>query len=472
MDQPIEQTAPATPDLQAAASVLRDYRARYKASARLTESDPAYVDPRACIRDAVARAEQAAEAETPALSAALWSALVERKGATEFDWTCAAFHALENDDFALAQSRAARALARVSNDLGAQAILHQAQRGGAADVGFTGRFCDAPFRTIETAPGGDVYFCCPAWLPKPIGNLGDDSAEAIWNSAAARDIRASIHDGSYRYCSRSHCPKLSGNSLPETTELTHARMAEIAQSEATALEDMPERLVLSHDRSCNLSCPTCRSELVLARKEEQKRLNALADRVLFPLMGRARRVRLTGSGDPFGSAHFQYVLRRLRDIENPNLKIDLQTNGVLLTPALWERLGLEGRVDQMLVSADAATPETYAELRRGATFDQLLRALDFIAELRRDNRIRVFRLDFVVQARNFREMPAFAELARSLGCDGVKFQMVRNWGTFTPEEFSAADIGRHDHPEHGAFRAVLEEPVLQSPGVEVWGLRL
>ena len=24
---------------------------------------------------------------------------------------------------------------------------------------------------IETAPGGEVYFCCPAWLPTPIGNL-------------------------------------------------------------------------------------------------------------------------------------------------------------------------------------------------------------------------------------------------------------------------------------------------------------
>lgn len=472
MDQQIEHTASASPDIEAAAAVLRDHRERYRASAGLTESDPRYADPRGCISDAVAHTERAAGAETSALRAALWSTLVERRGATEFDWTCAALHALESGDFGLAQTRAARALAKMSNDLGAQAILHQAQRGGAPDAGFKGRFCDAPFRTIETAPGGDVYFCCPAWLPKPIGNLGDESAEAIWNSNAARDIRASIHDGSYRYCSRSHCPKLSANSLPETAELKNARMAGIAQSQQTSLEDMPERLVLSHDRSCNLSCPTCRSELVLARKEEQKRLNALADRVLFPLMGRARRVRLTGSGDPFGSAHFQYVLRRLRDIENPNLKIDLQTNGVLLTPALWDRLGLEGRVDQMLVSADAATPETYAELRRGATFDQLLRALDFIAELRRDNRIRVFRLDFVVQARNFREMPAFAKLAQNLGCDGVKFQMVRNWGTFTPEEFSAADIGRHDHPENEAFRSVLKDPALNTPNVEIWGLRL
>lgn len=466
----MDRIAPALPDIAAAIEALRAHRAAYRASARLTASDPRYTDPRSAIETAVAAAEQAAGADTPETRAALWSALVGRAGVSSFDWTLAAAHALAAGDHGTAEARAARALARETNDLGAQAILHQARRGGAPDPGLAGRFCDAPFRTIETAPGGDVYFCCPAWLPKPIGNLDDASAEDIWNSAAARDIRASIHDGSYRYCSRSHCPKLTADTLPETRDLPPSAMAGIARSGATMLEALPERLVLSHDKSCNLSCPSCRSGLILARKDEQKRLNALADRVLLPLMRQARRVRLTGSGDPFGSAHFQYVLRRLRDLDNPRLKVDLQTNGVLVTAALWERLGLDGLVDQVLVSADAATPETYAVLRRGATFEQLLRGLEVIADLRRRNRIRVFRLDFVVQARNFREMPAFVALANRFGCDGVKFQMIRNWGTFTAEDFAAQDIARADHPEHAAFRAVLDHPALTAPNVEIWGL--
>lgn len=139
---------------------------------------------------------------------------------------------------------------------------------------------------------------------------------------------------------------------------------------------------------------------------------------------------MTASGDPFGSAHFQYVLRHLDRAGNPRLRVDLQTNGLLLTPRLWGALNLEGRVDQLLVSADAARPETYAVLRRGGDFAVLGRNLAFFAALRREGRIGRLRLDFVVQAANFEEMPAFVAWARALGCDGVKFQRIRNWGAY------------------------------------------
>jgi len=36
-----------------------------------------------------------------------------------------------------------------------------------------------------------VFFCCPAWLPVPIGNLETESADEIWNSPAAQEIRGS-----------------------------------------------------------------------------------------------------------------------------------------------------------------------------------------------------------------------------------------------------------------------------------------
>ena len=228
--------------------------------------------------------------------------------------------------------------------------------------------------------------------------------------------------------------------------------------------------MLSHDRSCNLSCPSCRTGLILARKAEQASLNRVADTVLFPLLSNADRLRVTSGGDPFGSAHFQYVLRHLDRASNPGLRLELQTNGILLTPRLWERLKLEGRVDQLIVSVDAAEPNTYAVVRRGGRFEILLDNLAFISALRRERRIRWLRFDFVVQAKNFREMPAFVDLARSFAADGVKFQMVRSWGTWTPQEFARQDIGDPAHPEHADFLAVLRDPRLAPPYSELWGM--
>ena len=274
------------------------------------------------------------------------------------------------------------------NDLYVQSLYQRAHHDISAapndESAFPHLFCRAPFQNIETNPNGDVFFCCPAWLPKPIGNLNHASAGEIWNSAAAQDIRASIHDGSYRHCSRIHCPKLSGGGsrLEPKDKITHQEMAVVAEAQDTRLTSMPANIILSHDRSCNIACPSCRRELILARKDEQSALNAMADNVIFPLLSQARKVCVTASGDPFGSAHFQYVLRNLERSENPRLRLDLQTNGLLLNPKLWEKLKLEGKVDQLLVSSDAATPETYAELRRGGVFSTLLKNLEFMSALR------------------------------------------------------------------------------------------
>ena len=39
----------------------------------------------------------------------------------------------------------------------------------------------------------------------------------------------------------------------------------------------------------------------------------MADEVLLPLARDALRVRVTSSGDPFGSGHFRYVMKELID---------------------------------------------------------------------------------------------------------------------------------------------------------------
>ena len=341
---------------------------------RLTETSPGYVEPGEIAR----RAREEAFADhsfwTAAREAAFWSAVDTDDQAPGFLLAVGADVALELGDIERARARTRRVMALLQNDLYIQSLYLKAHQGISVrqDEGdaFPHLFCRAPFQNIETNPNGDVFFCCPAWLPKPIGNLKQASAEEIWNSTAAQDIRASIHDGSYRHCSRVHCPKLSGSGsgLEHKSKISHRELASVAEERQTELASMPANIILSHDRSCNIACPSCRRELILARKDEQAALNAMADNVIFPLLGQARKVRVTASGDPFGSAHFQYVLRNLGRSNNPKLRLDLQTNGLLLTPKLWETLKLEGKVDQLLVSSDAAEAETYAELRRGGVF--------------------------------------------------------------------------------------------------------
>jgi hypothetical protein len=123
-------------------------------------------------------------------------------------------------------------------------------------------------------------------------------------------------------------------------------------------------------------------------------------------------------------------------------------------------------IDCVSVSVDAAKPETYRIVRRGGELADLLPNLEFIGELRRDKAIDYFRLSFVTQDLNFREMTAFIELARRVGADSVRFQMMHDWETYQDSDLKQRRIHLSDHPQHEEFVAVLKSlPNPQTPKV-------
>ena len=333
-----------------------------------------------------------------------------------------------------------------------------------------GRFCRVPFERLETMWDGNVHFCCVSWLPARIGKIDSASAEHIWNSDAAKDIRRSILDGSYRYCSRLYCPEIANGTLPRNENVKNTEHRRIIANRADTLPQGPTEVMLSHDRSCNLSCPSCRNDLIVAKRAEQDRLDSLADRVILPLLRKSRRVRITGSGDPFGSAHFRHIIKNINRKDFPDLLIDLHTNGQLFDEKSWNDLKLSGLCNHAYISIDAAREETYAVVRRGGTLSRLLGNFEFISGLRRKGELSRVRLDFVVQKVNFREMPDIVDLAKTYEFDGVKFQMIRNWGTYDPDVFVDHFIGSPDHPDYPSFLDVLRDPRLQDSFTFYFGL--
>jgi MoaA/NifB/PqqE/SkfB family radical SAM enzyme len=435
---------------------------------RLTESAPGYLEPRAFCRKLLASLRRDGALGEPEERARFFAWAERQKPRSRLLPVLAAEDHLERGDPASARSRAEQALSLNQNDLHAQDLYRRTQVDPPPEPDLRGRFCSHLFDNLETTPGGQAYFCCPAWLPVPIGNLEKQSAEEIWNSPAAQDIRRSILDGSFRYCSRMHCPKITGRQLPRSDDITNQEHRSFVAGRQTRLMRGPKRLALNHDRSCNLSCPSCRTRTIVARKPEQEHQNAMADRVLMPLIERARKVHVTGSGDPFGSAHFRYLLRQIGKRRPVGLRLELQTNGLLLAQS-WDELGLDGLVDSLSISIDAARPETYAIVRRGGDFARLFDNLAFVAELRAARRVGRVRLDFVVQTLNFREIPDAVDLVRRFGFDGLKLQMIRSWGTYSPDKFAWHNIGSPDHPRFAEFLEVLRDARLGASFVEFWG---
>lgn len=341
-------------------------------------------------------------------------------------------------------------------------------------------FCSKPFTWFEVSQGtevdhkGDVYMCCPAWLETPIGNLKNQSVEEVWNGEKAQEIRRSILDGSFKYCSASRCPFLQTVSGPVQylEDVEEQDLRRIIEDDLVVLPDGPKEINCSYDRSCNLSCPTCR-EGVIIEHENEAQILAIQNRLRKEALPNARFLYITGSGDPFGSPFFKKWLQTMDKAEMPSLdEIRLHSNAQLWTPSIWETIPVEVRplIKSAEISIDAATSETYAINRRGGNFEKLLRNLEFISSLRQHGPLQSVTISMVVQENNFREMPDFVRLGQRFGFDVVYFSQLVNWGTFSEDEFTSRAIHLPSHPKHLEFAALLKDEIFNLPIVNLGNL--
>ena len=335
------------------------------------------------------------------------------------------------------------------------------------------KFCSKPFTYLEIGypnSNGEIlcHACCPNQLPKSVGDLSTDTVEKVWNSQEYIDIRKSILDGSFKYCNESQCPEIQTNSLPDKNLISDKRLINIINNETVLLEDGPEVLNLSYDQTCNLACPSCRTDFITSNdKASQEVLDNIGFEVIKTTSKNVKRVLFCSSGDPFSSKHFKMLLKNLNFKLNPDLRIQIVTNGVLFTESMWKELhSIHKKIDLVCVSIDATKKETYGVVRKGGDWDKLLANLIFIKKLRKTGFIPFLKFDFVVQDHNFKEMPDFVELGKKFGADRVFFQRVINWGTYGPKDFKQRAIYDQLHPDHLEFLDICKLEILKDQIVD------
>lgn len=228
---------------------------------------------------------------------------------------------------------------------------------------------------------------------------------------------------------------------------------------------------LAYDRTCNLSCPSCRTKKYAADEATRNRYDELQERNILPMLRGAKSVFITGSGDPFASKNFRRLMERLTPDLYPELKFRVMTNAMLFTPREWNRFpALHRRVLALQISIDGASKETHELLRRGARWEVMEQNLKFAAGLLEEDLIDQMQLSFTVQLENFHEMGLACDLADELNVSHIYFGRVTNWGTFSADEYARKAVFIPTHPRHEEFLAAMADPRLRSPRVALGNL--
>ena len=172
---------------------------------------------------------------------------------------------------------------------------------------------------------------------------------------------------------------------------------------------------------CNIRCVMCYHSLeTFARSKAvlipARRFEAIAASVL----PHAHTLTLSLGSEPTTSPHFVPILRAAAPHGVPN--VSFFTNGTLLDDRIITEM-FDANVTEVCVSVDGATAATYEAIRRGASFDVVIgNVRRLIAARAERGRLHPrVRFDLVMMKRNVHELPAFIDLAASLGVDAVNF---------------------------------------------------
>lgn len=268
--------------------------------------------------------------------------------------------------------------------------------------------------------------------------------------------------GSFTYCDFIKCPQIYAENLPERNELEEiVTNVELRSEYPNYLHAThPESIMFGLDLTCNLACPQCRPHQIVERSSEQLYKYEKAVTELMPLLRKARVLTLNPSGEVFASKVCRSLLSKLNSEEYPDLELGIMTNGTLFSRREWENYpGIHDMVRFVRISIDAATSETYRDIRVGGDFDMLQTNILFLSELREANIIKELEFLFVYQQRNFHEMVAFAEWGKLAKCDLVIFQKLHflPGSGYSIEEVERRSVYKIEHPDNSTFRTVLRE---------------
>lgn len=325
------------------------------------------------------------------------------------------------------------------------------------------KFCSMPFVHMYVGcDNGNVTPCHWMWPDQcQVGYLWRDGGPGdcltdIINSPKMKELRDSILDGSFRFCRFDACPHMQRN---EFEDLSKEEIEKITNTE------YPEFINLAYDFVCNQSCPSCRSEVYVPPEDYSEKMKTIEDQIM-PYVTKARKISASGMGDPMASPYMMSVLENLHPVRD-DFELILETNGVFFDEEHWKRIShLSKYYFEVTVTVNSFSEEIYNNISRGGNLKKLLKNLEFIRSLREKGEINRVNCAFVIQDRNFRELPSgCCRCLDEYKADCVLLRPIYQWGRFSEEEYWFKDVLNPLHPYHEEYLEILKDPVLNDPRV-------
>lgn len=192
--------------------------------------------------------------------------------------------------------------------------------------------------------------------------------------------------------------------------------------------DALRKVYIEPTNGCNLHCRTCMRNVwdepigFMEWETYQALIEELAG------FDTAQTVAFAGIGEPLLHPRFVDMVRLAKE---HHLRVELTTNALLLTREVAGAL-LELGLDQLVVSIDGTTAETFGQVRRGGSLSKVVENLRAFYELSEPSPLPplTIGIEFVAMRSNIRELPHLYSLAKYIGASLI---LITNVLPYTEE---------------------------------------
>jgi MoaA/NifB/PqqE/SkfB family radical SAM enzyme len=181
----------------------------------------------------------------------------------------------------------------------------------------------------------------------------------------------------------------------------------------------PRSIQVECTTRCNLKCTFCE---ISYWTEQPADLQFENIQQMLHHLPKIQRIDLTGIGEALMNPAFFDIIKLLK---SRGIYVTLNDNFTLMTEKTAQQI-IELGVDQIFLSLDGATSATYEPLRRGANFERVIANAHRLITLKRTlgKKLPEVKINTVVCAENYHELPDLVNLAHYLGVGMVQFVNV------------------------------------------------
>ena len=196
----------------------------------------------------------------------------------------------------------------------------------------------------------------------------------------------------------------------------------------------PFVLMVEPTNICNLKCPLCPSgNGQLTRPRGSMELGAF-ERILQEHGDDLLLLLLWNQGEPFINKHLIDMIRLAKE---RNITTITSTNVHYIRTREVAAALVSSGIDEIILSLDGATPETYEKYRVGGNFDRVLEGAKLLIEAKKeadaDNPL--VHLQFIIMKHNEHEIEAARSIAKELGVDRLSLKTAQVYTDEEAEEF-------------------------------------